>query len=247
MNSKNYSKKFTFGKVAYTGNHKSYLVEVEVELELKQDEGRPVFTASGNVWNTMHTDIVMGGQCIDDIYKEFRGELKNRKLFEAIMALWERNHLNDMNAGCEHQQAMKWGEGKARIAKLKLNYDKAGKMQSEIEKRSLSELKLKGVVKITEKERAILNLPYWVTVPEEKVTDYPLYDVESREEKGLGWLHESEHPDGVLGKKCPKCGYEYGTAWVYRKISKADLIEICRLLDIPPQEWKAIISLGSES
>ena len=29
----------------------------------------------------------------------------------------------------------------------------------------------------------------------------------------LGWLRPSEHPDGLLCKPCPVCGYEYGTAW----------------------------------
>lgn len=29
----------------------------------------------------------------------------------------------------------------------------------------------------------------------------------------LGWVKETEHPNGLLGKACPICGYKYGTAW----------------------------------
>lgn len=31
--------------------------------------------------------------------------------------------------------------------------------------------------------------------------------------KTLGWLNPDEHPDGILGKPCPVCGYQYGHAW----------------------------------
>lgn len=94
-----------FGKVAYTGKNKSYLVTLEIELQDKA--GKPVFTVSGNVWNTMHTDIVMGGQCVDDIWNEYRAQLKNPALYKQIMKLWQKWHLNDMHAECEHQEAKK--------------------------------------------------------------------------------------------------------------------------------------------
>lgn len=31
-------------------------------------------------------------------------------------------------------------------------------------------------------------------------------------QKALGWLRENEHPDGILCKPCPVCGYKYGTS-----------------------------------
>jgi hypothetical protein len=30
----------------------------------------------------------------------------------------------------------------------------------------------------------------------------------------LAWVRPDEHPDGLLGKSCPTCGYRYGTAWL---------------------------------
>jgi len=38
------------------------------------------------------------------------------------------------------------------------------------------------------------------------------------ETKNSGWVYESEHPDGVLGKPCPECGYAYGTACKKREL-----------------------------
>lgn len=30
----------------------------------------------------------------------------------------------------------------------------------------------------------------------------------------LAWVRPEEHPDGLLGKPCPTCGYRFGTAWL---------------------------------
>lgn len=53
------SKTISFGKVAYNGKSKSN--EVTLEVTLKYKNGKPVFTASGNLWNNRKTDIYMGG------------------------------------------------------------------------------------------------------------------------------------------------------------------------------------------
>ena len=99
-------KTFNFGKVDGYGNGRKTCL-VTVDIELKNDEkGRPVFTASGDVWNNLKTDIIQGGQCLDSLiqYKE----LKTNKLLKTIHDLWIKHHLNDMNAGTpEQSQALK--------------------------------------------------------------------------------------------------------------------------------------------
>ena len=30
----------------------------------------------------------------------------------------------------------------------------------------------------------------------------------------FGWIRPDEHPNGLLGKPCPVCGYRYGSAWL---------------------------------
>lgn len=48
--------------------------------------------------------------------------------------------------------------------------------------------------------------------------------------KALGWVYEREHPDGLLCRPCPVCGYKYGTKWLYRQIPKEDETIILQLL-----------------
>lgn len=98
-----YNKTYNFGKIDYnrTGKKRN---AVTLELTLKIEGDKRIFTASGNIWNNIQTDILCGGQCIDDIYKEYASQLQNPSLYKKIMELWEKWHLNDMHAGCIHQR-----------------------------------------------------------------------------------------------------------------------------------------------
>ena len=88
-------KRFTFGKIDFYGRgRKINSVEVDVELS---DKG--VFTASGTIWNSKHTDCVCGGQCLDTIAKYIKNPT-----FKKIHGLWKQYHLNDMPAGTVRQE-----------------------------------------------------------------------------------------------------------------------------------------------
>lgn len=68
------------GKVDGYGNgRKTCAVEIEVELT---DDGR--FTASGTVWNSRHTDCIMGGQCLDELaqYPSIKNNPKFKQVYE---------------------------------------------------------------------------------------------------------------------------------------------------------------------
>jgi hypothetical protein len=99
---KTYTKTFDFGKIAYDGKNKSNLVQLDVTLKI--DGQKTIFSVSGDVWQANMKDIIMGGQCLDEIWKDFSGELEDPTLFKQIMRLWEKFHLNDMHAECEHQE-----------------------------------------------------------------------------------------------------------------------------------------------
>lgn len=45
----------------------------------------------------------------------------------------------------------------------------------------------------------------------------------------LAWVLPSEHPDGLLTKPCPTCGYRYGTAWLYEPLP-GDVIGFLEML-----------------
>ena len=91
---------FYLGKCALYGNGKRNAVEVTIELRTK-DDGRLVFSASGNVWNQNHSDICRGGQCLDDPI--FTERAKTNKLLAEILRFWNLYHLNDCNAGTPEQ------------------------------------------------------------------------------------------------------------------------------------------------
>ena len=87
-------KVFSFGKVAYNGKRK--INEVTLEIELRDLNGYPEFTACVMVWNNIHTDIVAGGQMIDDLYNRF-AILKDSILYKTIMQLWKKYHLHNIS------------------------------------------------------------------------------------------------------------------------------------------------------
>ena len=43
------------------------------------------------------------------------------------------------------------------------------------------------------------------------------------DEKGLGWLYPTEHPDGLLCRPCPECGYKYGSEWKREEVPESVL------------------------
>lgn len=91
------------GKIDYLGcGYRTCPVTVDVELN-ETDKGLE-FTASGNIWNHIKSDIYSGGQNLDEIKKH----IKNNKDFNLVYDWWKKYHLNGLNAGCRHQIAARW-------------------------------------------------------------------------------------------------------------------------------------------
>lgn len=115
-------KTFTFGKINYYGTRKDNLVTIDVELRNRGGEDTftrdpktgektyagktPIYTElsiCGDIWNRLGTDILCGGQCLDEI-KKFRKQLKDKELFDELYSLWKNYHLNGMHAGTPEQE-----------------------------------------------------------------------------------------------------------------------------------------------
>lgn len=106
------------GKINFNGTGKRYPAEITIELRTRG--GDPTFTIEngqhiptghttptytelsicGDVWNTKHTDIVMGGQCLDEMSKYIK-----TPEFKKIYTWWKKYHLNGMHAGTPEQEA----------------------------------------------------------------------------------------------------------------------------------------------
>lgn len=99
MTDKNYGKDktriFSFGKVAYYGKRKIHEVTLEITLYADRN-GYPEFTACADVWNNIHTDIIAGGQMIDELYNQFP-RFRGNTIYRVIMELWEKYHCKDVS------------------------------------------------------------------------------------------------------------------------------------------------------
>lgn len=224
---------FNFGKINYRYPD-SWVNKVTVDVEYEERDGEIVFSVSGSIWNPSGTDIETGGQILDTI-----ANYVDNPVFMEIHRLWKLYHLNNMHPECEHQRELGWNE----IAKRSVNIyhyhmtRDALKKQNEAKNKALAALKNGETFTPTKEDTFYANLSYSLKSSTESLPDNlkDLYEPDTGwngyiETKTLGWLHESDHPDGILGKACPVCGYKYGTGWKYSPIPKEDEEIIVKLV-----------------
>lgn len=222
-------KTFELGKIAYYGSRRENAVDVTIELREKE-HGELEFSATGNIWNRIHTDILSGGQNLDEIAK-FKG---NNPIFKEIYKFWKLYHLNTMHPECKHQAALGWREKaaeKVTIYEFSLNCE-TSREQTQINSKILGAAKTGTAYTPTEHEQKIINLEYFLKTDNEELPEElrAYYKPYRKETKSLGWLKPEEHPEGILTKECPVCGYKYGTSWNYFEIPENDLNRIKELL-----------------
>lgn len=160
-----------------------------------------------------------------------------------LLDIWDRWHLNHMNPCCEHQRALGWME-QAREERTIYHW----RLRADVTKRVKDALReaetvlRSGSAAMLEPEIAVLaDLPE-TTTSTTNLPPGPLYVAEDlsstgyfkpSETKTRGWLTPEEHPDGLLTKPCPECGYRYGTAWKHEDIPADVMAELRELLSWP--------------
>lgn len=86
------SKRYRFGKVDFNGcGRKVNSVELEIGFAYLSGNDDAYMSVQGEVWNSKHTDILMGGQCLDELRK--LPSVAGDPLFEEIYGLWKSWHL----------------------------------------------------------------------------------------------------------------------------------------------------------
>lgn len=124
---KKYTAKIDLGKVdGYNNGRKSCAAEVRVDYRLEVKTGNNEtrlyweFSAMGDIWKNLHTDIICGGQCLD--HMSGYASIRNNATFREVYALWKRWHLNGMKAGSPAQEeALK--EYRANLQRVGGRYD----------------------------------------------------------------------------------------------------------------------------
>lgn len=212
---------FTFNK----GHEVRATVDVEYQTNGK-DEKR--FSVCGTLYAP---GIKCGGQCLDHIAQYIDDEQ-----FKTIYRLWKLYHLNDMHPECEHQAELGWlkrAEEKVKIYTFTMTIE-AIRAQNKLEQEIMDAAKVGKPYNTTAEEQILLSLTYTIKshkeeLPENVAKYYKLANIEL---KALGWLYETQHPDGILARPCPTCGYKYGTKWLYRPIPAEDEKIILDLLGV---------------
>ena len=208
-------KTFKFGEFAIA-DKKIKNNEITITIELKDSEKGKTFSACGYVWNSKHTDIIMGGQCIDDLEQY----LKNNKTYLTILELWQKYHLNDMHAWCECEHEENASE---KIKVYKMRYNAEGKRLSKIRDLGI----FKEFIEVTEQGKK--NIPIALY----ELQESKVFNETGIEEKTRGWVTYNKilSPNGLLGKACPKCGAKYGHSWYFHAIPENDLKRIEKLFE----------------
>lgn len=229
---------FDFGYIDFENRGKARN-RLTVEMEYKEENGKKRFSVSAEVWNAIHTDIVTGGQCLDTIASYI-----DNPLYSEILRLWKTYHLNDMHPECEHQHAEGWhkiASKKVALYHWKITREAIDE-QDKARKAALSALRAGETFTPTTDQTFFAGLSYslttWTETPPKELAKYyepskSLFagDTGHKEIKARGWLREDEHPDGLLSKACPVCGYKYGTSWIYFPIPAEDEEIIYKLLN----------------
>ena len=195
--------------------------EAYITWELTETEKGPEFSAQAEVWNSTGSDIIMGGQCVDDVAAMFPGNAKAQRICE----VWKRWHLNGMKAGCEHQRAEHWGDEELDIITYKLNSE-GYRLRKEALEEASKAARERRIANLTPAGIILIGDDWYKSLYSAPDADSPLsglYDVAKCEKKRSGWVRQEEHPKGVLCKPCPVCGYEYGSSWLHESIP-ADII-----------------------
>lgn len=216
-----------FSKIVMPGSILYGEDEEPVHIAIKYIKGR--LSLSGVVGAMRNGDCVgSAGQC-KDVLKD--PELKladgwNPEMVAKLYEFWERWHLNDMRAECEHQRALGWKEKakeKVKIYKWTITIE----VYKEIRK---AEAEAREAMKNgkpfipTARQTFLVNLKSEIVTHKSHLEEEiaPYYECkkpswhgggEDSEIKTLGRVTEAEHPDGILSRPCPVCGYKYGHAW----------------------------------
>lgn len=162
------------------------------------------------------------GQCVDEIREGTPVGGWTPEMLEKFCDIWYRWHLNDMRPYCQHQKDLGWDKLAGKKVTL-YNYHLRAEVFSEqrhLQNRINKLIGDTGTATLTKEEKELWNLPIskktWEPLDDQRYEPQKKYDWNNgaTEESTLGWLSPEEHPDGILEKPCPVCGYKYGTSWL---------------------------------
>lgn len=176
-----------------------------------------VLHITGVIGPRKNGDAYSAGQCYDYMRGGTPNEGWTADMLYYLLDTWQRWHMNDMKAGCIHQA--RWDGGKeCKLYEYKMG-DDTYKRRSRL-KDSIHKMLLAGdAVQLSESQRRMLASSYFVKSADAVAPDgYELYKEYTKHARELYPMDSDskwgdKHPDGILAKPCPVCGYKWGTQW----------------------------------
>lgn len=216
--------------LVYTSIDKKILGNAFCKISFDKTKG--ILSIRGVIAPLANGDVdVSAGQCISEIREGIPTEDWTKEMLNKFCDIWQEWHLNDMRPYCKHQKELGWdilATEKVDIYHYKLTKE-ADNKKKEAEKRALECLRNGENFIPTELETYFANLKMFRDGDSpEPPENYKLYKSPTtnatHETNMLGWLTPDKHPDGILTKPCPVCGYKYGTAWLKEEVPE-DIIK----------------------
>ena len=85
----------SFGKISYYKSKGRKINEVAIDVSIRDWNGYNELAICGSVWNHIHSDIICGGQCLDD--DDVAGHFKSDPLYNGILDIWKNCHLHNLD------------------------------------------------------------------------------------------------------------------------------------------------------
>lgn len=176
-----------------------------------------VLHITGVVGPTRNGDCYAAGQCYDTLRQGVANDGWTADMLYHLLDTWELWHMNDMKPYCMHQ-ALWDGDKECKLYEYKMTAKRL-KEQDRLKKNVKEKLLAGAVVQLKEPQLSLYKEPYFVKTDRNlPPIGYELYKSYTKHAREL-YPMDSEskwgdkHPDGILAKPCPVCGYEWGSSW----------------------------------
>lgn len=176
-----------------------------------------VLHITGVIGPRSNGDCYTCGQCYDSMRGGTPNEGWTADALYKLLGIWQRWHMNDMLPYCEHQRD--WDGGKlCKLYEYKMTNDtrkRRDRLKEIIHNRLLDGFN----VRLSGDERKLLGSKYFVTTAVDTAPEgYELYKEYTKRARELYPMESDtkwgdKHPDGILAKPCPVCGYKWGSSW----------------------------------
>lgn len=185
------------------------------------------------------------GQCCEEIREGKPADGWTDEMLAKLCDIWDEWHLNDAKPYCQHQKALGWHKIASKMVTL-YHYTLTREAYLRIERMKKSvwnDAVNLGAAYLSDEQMQFAKLPYNVTLTHEITGDMAQHYEPQRslfpgmcgatEMKPLGLLTPDEHPDGVLSKPCPVCGYKYGHGFKLDEVPQDVIDWLFALPDTP--------------